>query len=74
MDKAMEMHKKFFALSAEEKAVYRTTTTAGVGYGRLFEMEKDAKADWLDRINMWATPKEMKEKEPLNVQNPPGFK
>ena len=72
MDAAMEMNQKFHALSAEEKAVYKVKDRAGVGYGRLFEVEGTL-ADWVDRMNWWSQPDELKEAEPMLVTNPPGM-
>lgn len=41
LDAAMEMSQKFFALSPEEKEVYRLKNSTGVGYGRHFEAKQN---------------------------------
>jgi isopenicillin N synthase-like dioxygenase len=72
MDAAMEMNQKFHALSAEEKAVYKVKDRCSVGYGRLFEAEGTL-ADWVDRMNWWSQPDELKEAQPMLITNPPGM-
>ena len=73
LDAAMEMSQKFFALSSEEKGVYRLKKSSGVGYGRLFEDKPNAIADWIDRLTLWSQPKSVKEQDPCIITNPPNF-
>lgn len=73
LDAAMEMSQQFFALSPEEKEVYRLKEVSGVGYGRYFEERPNAIADWIDRLSLWSQPKSVKEQDPCLITNPPDF-
>lgn len=76
MDAAMAMAKKFFALSAEEKEVYKHQAASGaVGYGRIFEeyRKPDEVKEWLDRLTLDLASARDPSQSWLVVNNPPGF-
>jgi isopenicillin N synthase-like dioxygenase len=76
MDAMMAMAKKFFALSPEEKEVYKHQTASGaVGYGRVFEeyRKPDEVKEWLDRLTLDLASARDSSQSWLVINNPSGF-
>ena len=77
MDATMAMAKKFFALSPEEKEMYKHQPSGGaVGYGRVFEeyRKPDEVKEWLDRLTLdLSSAKDPSQTLNLVINNPPRF-
>lgn len=72
MDAAMEMSKRFFALTSAEKEEFKMRQVAGVGYGRFVVERPGVAKDWVDRLQLNSVNKDELEVYDLVLNNPPG--
>lgn len=75
MDAMMDMEKKFYSLTSEEKEVYKKRkTTMSVGYGGVYDKHKDQALVWMDRLTVdLPSARDLTETYNLVIDNPPGF-
>lgn len=71
----MDMEKKFYSLTSEEKEVYKKRkTTMSVGYGGVYDKHKDQALVWMDRLTVdLPSARDLTETYNLVIDNPPGF-
>lgn len=78
MDAVMDMARRFFALTSEEKEVFKIREgTLGVGYGRFFDKTAQTR-EWLDRLilnvpSSMAQFRDVADTVDFVIDNPPGF-
>lgn len=74
IDAVMDMAMRFFALTSEEKEVFRIrSATLEVGYGRSFHKNPQTRV-WIARLILNApSARDLAETYDLVVDNPPGF-
>ena len=74
MQAAIQMCHEFFALAIEEKERYSMTTSSGIRYGRRFAVKEGVRVDWVDRLGFWSSTEQHRNRDPLHVSKPAGFK